>query len=847
MAITVEQRTSIIELVVGMFGAAPGASVLADVVAAYASGATLKQIAANLANTNEFKGIFPTFLTNGEFATKLVNQLVGSEVVQAEKDAAVSAITSQLNAGQSRSNVFVDAIAAVNAITSTNTAWANAGAAFDNKVAVAVYYSVDKQQSGASLSALQNVIATVTSTAATVTTAKNSIDGISSVGSTFTFTTSVDSFTGAAGNDVFIAQTSEATAASNTFTAVDTVVGGAGTDTLTIVVNDYTNNAGLAAATVSGVEVIKIRAVDSTATDVLNVAATSFSGATDFVVDRSSSAVTFSGLTAAQVVTIAGNGAVTNGATVAGFSASATSGTFNIVDGTTAGAITQTGAAISSNTINSTGAANTVGAVTLSGTVNKSLTINATTALTTGGISGLTTGATITVNGAATSSTTGVGVTLGTLDSDVIVLNAGGMTAGGVSATLNADTTIVVTGGAGNDRITTGSALTTGSVTAGAGSTDRLTIAADAHINTLALGNKYSGFEVVQIAAGGTQDLDLLATNNTLTALRLGAPAGAGDATTHTVSNVNAATAGSVLLSGNGDSSTTLTLGVKGALTPGQLDTVNITVSNESDTVNTITLTAPVLNGVETLGLVATDNVVVSALTSALALTKINVSGAATSSITTGAIALQTNFAIDAGSATGNATFNATGATTNGFGFTGGSGVNTVTGGNQVFSVNLAKSTAQADVITLTNATGGTTSLANATISGFTNSATVSIGDKLEVIGAATVQADVAAGTATGIANLTGAVTNGIMTFAGTAAASATLENKINAAASANFAGAAGEVIAFEHGGNTYVVSQQATNDVFNTGTDLLVQLTGLTGVTALSATASGATTIWVA
>jgi hypothetical protein len=71
MAITVEQRTSIIELVVGMFGAAPGASVLSDLVAAYEAGATLKQIAANLANTNEFKGIFPTFLTNGEFATKL--------------------------------------------------------------------------------------------------------------------------------------------------------------------------------------------------------------------------------------------------------------------------------------------------------------------------------------------------------------------------------------------------------------------------------------------------------------------------------------------------------------------------------------------------------------------------------------------------------------------------------------------------------------------------------------------------------------------------------------------------------------------------------------------------------
>jgi len=77
MAITAEARTEIITLVVGMFGAAPGASVLSDLVAAKDSGASVKQIAANIANTVEFKSIYPTFLTNQEFATKFVNNLVG--------------------------------------------------------------------------------------------------------------------------------------------------------------------------------------------------------------------------------------------------------------------------------------------------------------------------------------------------------------------------------------------------------------------------------------------------------------------------------------------------------------------------------------------------------------------------------------------------------------------------------------------------------------------------------------------------------------------------------------------------------------------------------------------------
>lgn len=566
-----------------------------------------------------------------------------------------------------------------------------------------------------------------------------------------------------------------------------------------------------------------------------NIVATNFVGATDFNAVNSTGAVNFTALATGQKVGI--TGASHNADVGVGYANAVTAGVINISGGVKGGAITEAGTGITSNTINSTGtAANTVGVIGLSGTSNKTLTINADAALTATSIGGLATGATITVSGAATAASTGVGVTLGILDDDVIVLNASGLTAGGVSATLNADAAIVVTGGAGNDRITTGVALTTGSVAAGAGTADRLSIAADAHVASLALGNKYSGFEVVSLAAGAMQDLAFLATNNTLNGLILNG----GSAW---VTNVNAATAANVTVT----ASSTASLGVVGALNPGQVDTVNFAVNDGAAAVSTITLTTPVLAGVEVLGIAATDNATISSLSSALALTNVNVSGAANTSITTSAIALQTNFNVNAGTTTGNLTFDATSSTTNGFSITGGSGINSITGGNQVFTANLAASTTKADVITVTNATGGTHSAANATITSFTNSATATIGDKLDVIGVATVQADVAAGTATGIANLTGTVVNGILTFAGTAAATATLANKIDAAASVNFAGTMNEAIAFEHAGSTYVVSQQATDGTFNDGADLLIQLTGVTGVTALSAAASGANTVWVA
>jgi hypothetical protein len=85
------------------------------------------------------------------------------------------------------------------------------------------------------------------------------------------------------------------------------------------------------------------------------------------------------------------------------------------------------------------------------------------------------------------------------------------------------------------------------------------------------------------------------------------------------------------------------------------------------------------------------------------------------------------------------------------------------------------------------------------------------------------------------------------MTFSGSAAATATLANKVTAATAAAFAGGVGEVLAFEHNGNTYVFAQVGTANAFDAGTDQLIELTGVVGLTALSTTASGATALWIA
>lgn len=82
-----------------------------------------------------------------------------------------------------------------------------------------------------------------------------------------TLTTGVDSFTGTAGNDTFNADVGS-DGATESLTVLDTIAGGAGTDTL-----NYTTIGGtaLAAATISGIEVINIVSDGAVTADVQNI------------------------------------------------------------------------------------------------------------------------------------------------------------------------------------------------------------------------------------------------------------------------------------------------------------------------------------------------------------------------------------------------------------------------------------------------------------------------------------------------------------------------------------------------------------------------------------------------
>lgn len=323
-----------------------------------------------------------------------------------------------------------------------------------------------------------------------------------------------------------------------------------------------------------------------TYTDIVDM--NNFVGATEFNLVNSTGNASVSNVATGQSLGVTGNGVTTNGNLTATLKTGVTSETINLSAGVRGSAVNVTGASVTAATVNSVGATNSLGGLTTSGT---SLTINAASALSTGGITNAALN-TITVAGAASNvtSTTStsfngkVAVDLGTVGTSVTTINASGLTNGGVYARLNSGVTSFV-GGNGGDIVGTNGALPAGaSINAGTG-TDTLIINAAADANTTAAANKYVGFETIEVAFAGSQDLSLF---SSATGLNLNAGASA--------TNLNAATAANVTLKAT-DANATITL----ADPSGTADVLNITTVVPAAAATAVSLTGLIVSGIENI------------------------------------------------------------------------------------------------------------------------------------------------------------------------------------------------------------------------------------------------------
>jgi S-layer protein len=249
-----------------------------------------------------------------------------------------------------------------------------------------------------------------------------------------------------------------------------------------------------------------------------------------------------------------------------------------------------------------------------------------------------------------------------TLTADTLAANAviTATNAGKNTLTIGAAQSYV--GGAGGSVVTTnGGTVQSAAVSGGSGTADKLILANATDFGTTAAKALFTGFEVLQVNAIAA-DVSKF-TGSTITSEVIN---GAG-----TLTGLTAAQAGKVGLLAGG----AITVGVTGASTVGQIDTVHLT---NADTA-AITLTAPNLAGVEILTLSTGAGLTVSSLANALALTNVNVDGAGDVAITAD-IALNVNTIIDAHTATGAVTVNASTSSANGLKIVGSTtGANTLT------------------------------------------------------------------------------------------------------------------------------------------------------------------------
>lgn len=306
------------------------------------------------------------------------------------------------------------------------------------------------------------------------------------------------SFTGGAGDDTFTSTTT-GTATTTTFTTGDSVVGGAGTDKLTVSISDSDDTSSALVAT-SGVEQLSIYNNDTAG---YTVQGDLMDGLTDIYVTSGQSALTVDELNSTPNLHLV---STNQNATLAA-TTTTVAGTADAIS------ITSNGAASSASI---TATFNGIETINLSGT--GAATGSTTTALTIASTSLETVNVTGSTNMYVVADITGTDNA-----GEIAVFNASAAT-GNIDATITAggSTELNVTMGSGDDVVTLGAMDKDYTVDGGAG-TDRIETSAagyDADLAALGelVGRGVTNVEVLGLTAGGSADLRAFP-NNTFTSL----------------------------------------------------------------------------------------------------------------------------------------------------------------------------------------------------------------------------------------------------------------------------------------------------------------------------------------
>tara|TARA_R110002020_G_scaffold188846_6_gene387652 strand:+ start:1838 stop:4543 length:2706 start_codon:yes stop_codon:yes gene_type:complete len=894
---TSTQVDALVALYAGYFNRAPDPAGLQFWIDQIDGGREFNTIAADFAASAEATALYP-YLTAPDvaspstFITSIYQNLFNRTPDQAGLDFWTDVLAQgSVSVADMIEAIINGAVDAPNATPATFDA-----TTLENKIEVGRDFAVDAANTtgfvfnDAAKSAAIDVIDGVTNDEATVVAAKAETDafltGAANPGNTVTLTTGADVLVGTAGNDTFNALPVNASGGNaSTFSAFDDIDGGAGTDTLNIFTNSVTffgtttyNGGFPSSASVENVEIININNATTSGFGAVNAA--QFDGATQIwqVANANSisnlEASTTAGFRKTAVGTF-GVAAATGVASAAvALEGAAEASTFNLsgdalTEATVSGTVADTDSNMTVADINlNVTAGKDVQAVEVSSAVDATLTVTNTGTKAVTSVDASASAGDITYTGAGTAVAdikTGSGddtVTIQTTTSNVAGSEVAAMIEAGegddaITVATTGTGTTTVNAGAGDDTVTLTTNAGSGALNVNLGEGDDAfmisgsgvvakgdTIDGGAGTDTVQLKDigsanigAFTNFEVFDaVGLTGTLDTDILASNNTVAEFAASGSVGAAAALTNVAAGagvritgdmdandleITQKTAGALTITSDIDETvaaavTTAADGASGAVTATNATSVDVVFDSSfvGDATNTtgdnVALLDVVADKATSLSVNSGGDVAMNAL---------NVQGDALASVTvTGSEKLDLDFtattpkvaSIDASASTGGLILDLDDMKD--------TGTVTLGSGDDVLVAQTGAADAAAAIAEHVKLAGFEKGAAE----GLTSSADIDI-IKLT---AALQAADNTTGTADA------SVENGLITFknAGPTTLQAAVEQ-----AQALIGG--NQAAVFEYLGNSYVFAEGATDGA---GDDVLIELTGQTGLNGLDTAASG-------
>lgn len=194
----------LIKMLTGMFNAAPGKEILAELSQMVANGMSWDAMATYMGNTSQFQEMYSPSLSHAAFATRYLGSIIpGYDATSAAHGDAHNLMVSWLDSGMPAGQVILEALVALHDVSATDPIWGVTRQQWENRSEVASYYSLDKAQSTDFFATMQNVVKGVYADADSLATVISRIDEIAATGK-FTLSGSVAQVGYLSGATVFL-------------------------------------------------------------------------------------------------------------------------------------------------------------------------------------------------------------------------------------------------------------------------------------------------------------------------------------------------------------------------------------------------------------------------------------------------------------------------------------------------------------------------------------------------------------------------------------------------------------------------------------------------------------------